>query len=319
MRASNTAFFLAILVLFGGTSRSLAVGLTLSPVIRELQNADFTPVNPRLLSAFDPQHGVFVAEGSGPLIVTVDYYVGITGLSGSPGELGFGNVLFDLRTQNIDLDLGAGGWNPDTTLVDTNGEEIGGMQAIWSDNGDFGPSGTDLKSIVVGLAPRGFGDVGVDPRRTIGQAAPAYVGSTYFNWDPTEGETGVVRTDTSQFSTYSSSLLLRRSRFGSMTDGSLLLQVGSQPGDTDQDGDVDLDDLNNVRNHIDETGEGILGDTAPFDGVVDLEDLNRVRGNFGDSIVSAGGLTAVPEPGAFGLAVCGLIALAGYRNRRRLA
>jgi hypothetical protein len=36
-------------------------------------------------------------------------------------------------------------------------------------------------------------------------------------------------------------------------------------------------------------------------------------------VFTAGGLTAVPEPSTVGLAVCGLIALAGYRQRRRHA
>jgi ELWxxDGT repeat protein len=51
------------------------------------------------------------------------------------------------------------------------------------------------------------------------------------------------------------------------------------PGDTNFDGQVDLTDLNNVRNHFGETGN-VLGDSNG-DGVVDLEDLNAVRNNFG--------------------------------------
>lgn len=47
------------------------------------------------------------------------------------------------------------------------------------------------------------------------------------------------------------------------------------PGDTDQDGDVDLVDLQNVRNHFGETGD-VLGD-VDRNGVVDLADLNWVR------------------------------------------
>jgi hypothetical protein len=67
------------------------------------------------------------------------------------------------------------------------------------------------------------------------------------------------------------------------------LQVDGSPGradaptlagDTDLDGDVDLADLNNVRNHFGETGPGILGD-SDRDGDVDLADLNDVRNHFG--------------------------------------
>jgi hypothetical protein len=64
----------------------------------------------------------------------------------------------------------------------------------------------------------------------------------------------------------------------------------STPGDTNGDGAVDLEDLNNVRNHFGETGDNVIGD-ANANGVVDLEDLNAVRNNFG-----AGPGAAVPEP-----------------------
>ncbi len=80
-----------------------------------------------------------------------------------------------------------------------------------------------------------------------------------------------------------------------------------QNGDTDGDGDVDLSDLNNVRNNFGGAG---LGDTAPFDGDVDLDDLNAVRNNFG------GGASSVPEPSTNGLAAIGLIGLAGLRRLR---
>jgi hypothetical protein len=67
-------------------------------------------------------------------------------------------------------------------------------------------------------------------------------------------------------------------------------------GDTDGDGDVDLDDLNNVRNHFGGTGPG----DANGDGQVDLNDLNAVRNNFGTA-----GSKAVAEPSTFGLIVFG--------------
>lgn len=57
-------------------------------------------------------------------------------------------------------------------------------------------------------------------------------------------------------------------------------------GDTNDDGRVDLVDLNNVRNNFGGVG---LGDTNS-DGIVDLNDLNNVRNDFG------GAATAVPEP-----------------------
>ncbi len=54
------------------------------------------------------------------------------------------------------------------------------------------------------------------------------------------------------------------------------------PGDTNGDGDVDIVDLNNVRNNFGGTG---LGDTDG-DGDVDVSDLNAVRNNFGIQLPS---------------------------------
>ncbi len=79
-------------------------------------------------------------------------------------------------------------------------------------------------------------------------------------------------------------------------------------GDTNGDGKVNLDDLNNVRNNFGSTG---LGDTDG-DNDVDLDDLNNVRNNFG-----AGGTSPVPEPSTIVLAAAGLIAFAGIRVCRR--
>ncbi|MDZ4783978.1 MAG: lamin tail domain-containing protein [Planctomycetia bacterium] len=52
------------------------------------------------------------------------------------------------------------------------------------------------------------------------------------------------------------------------------------PGDTNGDGRVDIQDLNNVRNHFGEVGPNVIGD-ADGDGQVGISDLNAVRNNFG--------------------------------------
>lgn len=61
-------------------------------------------------------------------------------------------------------------------------------------------------------------------------------------------------------------------------------------GDTDNNGKVDLRDLNNVRNDFGKTGI-LAGDANPFDGRVDIDDLNLVRNAFG-----ATSANFVPEP-----------------------
>jgi len=71
-------------------------------------------------------------------------------------------------------------------------------------------------------------------------------------------------------------------------------------GDTNGDGRVDIDDLNDVRNHFGAMGpaDGTLtGDAFPFDGLVNIDDLDAVRNNFG------AGTSPVPEPSALLLAV----------------
>jgi len=78
------------------------------------------------------------------------------------------------------------------------------------------------------------------------------------------------------------------------------------PGDTNGDGDIDIVDLNNVRNHFGESEGPIAGDAYPFDGVVDIGDLNLVRNNFGGVIPFP-----VPEPSSLILAVTAILLIAG--------
>ncbi len=113
--------------------------------------------------------------------------------------------------------------------------------------------------------------------------------------NPTAGDAGVA----------SSSAV-----FTVVGDGS----VETQPGDANGDGKVDLTDLNLVRNNFGSEGEGVPGDTPPFDQKVDLGDLNAVRNHFGESLP-----TAVPEPATGGMALLGALGLGAFRWKRRPA
>jgi len=93
-------------------------------------------------------------------------------------------------------------------------------------------------------------------------------------------------------------------------DGFSLVE-GSPPlaGDTDLDGDVDLDDLFTVRNSFGTSGGATLtdGDTDA-DGDVDLDDLFAVRNNFG------AGLLVSPEPSALAMLCAGAFILMRRRK-----
>jgi len=81
-------------------------------------------------------------------------------------------------------------------------------------------------------------------------------------------------------------------------------------GDTDGDGDVDLDDLFAVRNNFGTMSGATLADgDTDGDGDVDLDDLFTVRNNFGT------GLSAVPEPATLAVMMLGLGAILRRRAR----
>ncbi|MDZ4784071.1 MAG: hypothetical protein SGJ19_27805 [Planctomycetia bacterium] len=76
-------------------------------------------------------------------------------------------------------------------------------------------------------------------------------------------------------------------------------------GDTNADDQVDIEDLNNVRNNF--GGDG-LGDTGG-DNDIDFRGLNAVRNNFG-----AVGATAVPRPPSLALLAPAAIGLVLFRR-----
>jgi hypothetical protein len=86
-------------------------------------------------------------------------------------------------------------------------------------------------------------------------------------------------------------------------------------GDTNNDGVVDLTDLNNVLNNFGTSASGNPGDDNG-DGVVDLTDLNNVLNNFG-STHAASSLSVVPEPASVSVLAIGATALLGRRRRSR--
>jgi len=92
----------------------------------------------------------------------------------------------------------------------------------------------------------------------------------------------------------------------------VFLAAIEQLGDTNGDGLVNIDDLNNVRNNFGATGAAdgsLAGDAFPFDGLVNIDDLNAVRNDFG------AGTAVVPEPSGLLLLMTALLIIAVRRRR----
>ena len=90
------------------------------------------------------------------------------------------------------------------------------------------------------------------------------------------------------------------------------------PGDADNDGRVDINDLTVVLSKFGKTGMTWSQGEFTGDGTVDINDLTIVLANYNTSFGSpAAGLSAVPEPSCVVLVGIGAFALLGYAWRRR--
>ena len=83
------------------------------------------------------------------------------------------------------------------------------------------------------------------------------------------------------------------------------------PGDTDGDGDVDINDLSTLAANWDQCGKTWADGDFTGDGCVDINDLSLLASNWGAGTAAA----QVPEPAT--LSVLALGGLAMLRRRRR--
>ena len=90
------------------------------------------------------------------------------------------------------------------------------------------------------------------------------------------------------------------------------------PGDANEDGKVDINDLTIVLAHYGQTGLTWAQGELTGSGTVDINDLTIVLANYNQSdSAAAGGLAAVPEPSALLLLSGGLAGLLACACRRR--
>lgn len=151
-----------------------AAELTLTPVVSEILQPNLMPFPEGATPDLYSLHGI-------PVTLKVDYFVEIAHLN--EGQLGFGNVVFNVDLFRLQQNALVPDWQPDVSFVDVNGPVPGGVVPTWDDNTDIGNSRLDLRYVFAGLFPRDFRDPAIDPRYRIAQDAPAYIGSTYIDWD----------------------------------------------------------------------------------------------------------------------------------------
>lgn len=204
---SMAVVWCGIALVFGwAVTPAAAAELTLSATVGEILQPDLTPFPEGENPGISSLHGT-------PLSARIDFFMEIGALQAN--ELGFGNTAFDVELNGVAQSAFAPGWQPDVSTIDLNGATPGGIERKWYECRDIGPSTWDLSSVYVGLFPRNFDAIGVDPRRTLGQMERTLLGSVFVDWNGLQSS--LVRLNYSSaggFSTYDEDLML------SVNDGS---------------------------------------------------------------------------------------------------
>ena len=116
-------------------------------------------------------------------------------------------------------------------------------------------------------------------------------------------------------STLSGSILYGTTLFGSADSNATIFALHLMPGDANNDGRVDINDLTIVLINFGRTGMTWSQGEFTGDGNVDINDLTIVLAHFGQ--FAAAGPAAVPEPSTFVLLSIGAFVLLLFRRTGR--
>jgi len=135
---------LVTVLLFLGSRSSSAAVIHVTPQVTGILNADFTPADPEDIVSLGPFHAVLRPRAE-KYVLQFEVLMRIEELQ--PGQGGFGNAAFNIHLDpNLSANVELPGWMPGTAVVDCG---CGPIVFPWADNGDYGPSGTDLQSIIL--------------------------------------------------------------------------------------------------------------------------------------------------------------------------
>jgi hypothetical protein len=214
-------FVVALLVVCGLSGPLSAAVIHVRPKLAAVFSPTFDLLDDAAIVDANSLESVRLWPSTDKYIVRIDYLMTIEELI--DGQLGFGNVVFNIDLLGVTQSVDAPEWVPDgPPPYDLDGGWPRSAGNKWAGNLDAGLNRADLKFILVESDPQSFftgippgSDMEADPRRTLGMA-PYYgphaegefVGSTYIELPGAPGTRGVVKATVLEGSTFNQALML---------------------------------------------------------------------------------------------------------------